>query len=195
MIRTGMIVALIMVLTGFLQAQENPPQIDFEPSVTNPFGLPNPDALEGVRDFHPMIGICDCRSVQRNPDGSWQDTLDMIWKFKYIMNGFAVQDEVWRENDLYAGSIRMYHPDSAQWAVTFFSYPSVAWSPKTWHGGKSDTEIVLKAPQTAPNGMEGMSRLTFYDMTEKGFRWKGEWIKDDDSIVYPFWTIDCEKRQ
>lgn len=168
--------------------------MDYEPSSKNPFGLPNPEAPDGVRDFHPMIGICDCRSVQRNPDGAWQDTLDMVWKFKYIMNGFAVQDEVWRENDLYAGSIRMYHPDSAQWVVSYFSYPAVAWTPGIWHGSKIGDQVILTRPYTTANGMEGVSRLTFYDMTEQGFRWKGEWIKDDGSIVYPFWTIDCEKR-
>ena len=167
----------------------------FEPSVAHPFGLANPDAPEQVKDFDPMIGLCMCKSLQRNPDGSWQDTLNMLWKFKYIMNGTAVQDEVWRENDLYAGSIRQYQPDSAKWVVTYFSYPSVSTKPGVWLGNKQGNKIVLTQDQTAPNGMKGYSRLTFHNMRAEGFDWSGEWVSEDGSVVYPFWNIFCSRKR
>ena len=169
--------------------------LPYEPSQINPYGLPNPDAPKEITDFAPMIGICDCKSVARNPDGTWQDTLDMVWKFKYIMNGTAVQDEVWRVNQLYAGSIRQFQKDSAQWVVTYFSYPSVAYTPGVWHGKKMDNKIVLNQPQKAPNGMDGFSELTFYEWDENGFRWKGQWVKDDKQFTWPFWNIECTRRR
>ena len=110
------------------------------------------------------------------------------------MNGHAVQDEVWRENGLYAGSIRQFQADSVQWVVTYFSYPGVSTKPGTWIGQKEGDKIVLKMPQKAPNGMEGFSRLSFYDMSDSGFRWLGEWVSQDGSFTYPFWKIKCKKK-
>ena len=112
-----------------------------------------------------MIGKSECKSLQRNQDGSWKDTVDMLWQFKYIMNGTAVQDEVWRGSEWTAGSISQFQPDSAQWVVSYFSYPSVAYRPGVWHGGKDGDKIVLLQAQKAPNGMDGYSRLTFYDIS------------------------------
>jgi len=152
------------------------------------------DAPASTADFEDIIGTCDCKSISRNPDGSWADTLNMVWKFKYIMNGFAVQDEVWRENGLYAGSIRQYQPDSAKWVVTYFSYPAVPMSPGVWHGNKDGNDIVLYMDQTAPNGMDGKSKLTFYNINSSGFSWKGEWVDTAETFSYPIWNIYCDKR-
>ncbi len=181
--------------SSFIFSQKDFPILNYEPSVIHPFGLPNPDAPKEITDFAPMIGICDCKSISRNPDGTWKDSLDMTWKFKYIMNGTAVQDEVWRANELYAGSIRQFQKDSAEWVVSYFSYPSVAYTPGVWHGKKMKDKIVLTQPQAAPNGMEGSSTLTFFDWNEEGFKWKGEWIKDDKQVTYPFWMIECKRRK
>ena len=126
-----LVLSLLLSLPTFSQGTIS---TEYEPSAAYPFGRLNPEAPAEVADFAPMIGICNCQSVSRNPDGTWQDTLNMIWKFKYIMNGTAVQDEVWRPNNLYAGSIRQYQPDSARWVVTYFSYPAVATSPGVWQG-------------------------------------------------------------
>ena len=167
----------------------------YEPSEKQPYGLLNPNAPEEVADFAPIIGTCDCRSLPRNGDGTWPDTLDMVWRFKYVMNGTAVQDEVWRANDQYAGSMRQYQPDSAHWVVTYFSYPAVSSTPGVWHGGKVGDDIILKMPQKAPNGMEGKYRITFYEMSEAGFRWKGEWMDTAETFSYPTWYIDCKKRK
>lgn len=166
----------------------------FEPSKKHTFGLANPDAPEAITDFESLIGVCNCKSLQRGSDGNWQDTLSMEWKFKYIMNGTAVQDEVWRDGGVYAGSIRQYQQDSAQWVVTYFSYPSVSATPGVWMGGKdNENNLVFLRPQKAPNGMDGISRLTFSDITESGFNWNGEWVSVDGSFTYPFWMIWCKK--
>lgn len=188
------ILLALMILPGFLCAQPQTNFNEYEPSDTYPYGQLNPNAPTEIGDFSAMIGLCDCNSISRNPDGSWQDTTAMEWRFKYVLNGTAVQDEVWRESN-YASSIRQYHSDSAQWIVSYYSFPSVAYNVGVWRGGKEGDEIVLHQTQKAPNGMDGFSRLTFYDMTASGFKWKGEWVKDDGSFTYPFWSIDCVKRE
>jgi hypothetical protein len=163
--------------------------------VQYPFGRLNPSAPEATADFQPMIGTCDCISVNRNPDGTWQDSLKMEWQFKYIMNGTAVQDEVWRENGLMAGSLRFYNADSSKWHVSYYANNAIPATLPTWSGSKNDHgNIVLYMPQKAPNGMAGFSRLTFHNIRTDGFDWKGEWVSKDESIVYPFWTINCVKR-
>ena len=190
------LITLLLTAGTMLSAwgQLAPESMQYEAANHQPYGQINPKAPSQVADFDPMIGVCDCRSLSRNPDGSWQDTTNMVWQFKYVLNGTAVQDEVWRDGN-YASSLRQYHADSAQWIVTYYSFPFVAYKPGVWYGNKQeDGTIVLKQPQQAPNGMEGVSTLTFYDINEMGYNWKGEWVKDDGSIVYPFWLIWCRKR-
>ena len=182
--------ALISIYTITLAQQKQ-----YEPDKKHPYGMLNPAAPTGTGDFDLLIGTFDCTSVSRNPDGTWQDSLRMEWQFKYIMNGTAVQDEVWRENDLMAGSIRQYNADSAKWYVSYYTSVNIPVSLPAWSGAKDqEGNIVLHKDQQAPNGTDGFSRLTFHDITPSGFYWKGEWISADETIVYPFWTISCSKR-
>ncbi|KAA3621765.1 MAG: hypothetical protein DWQ02_27160 [Bacteroidetes bacterium] len=167
----------------------------YEASEKHPYGQPSPEFKESLKDFAPMIGMCECKSVNRNPDGTWQDTVDMLWSFKYILNGTAIQDDTWKANGQYATSMRQFNTDSLKWVVTYFSSSNKAWTPGTWIGDKQGEDIILYMDQQAPNGMEGKSRLTFYDISNEGYKWKGEWIDKAETIVYPFWTIDCRKRQ
>jgi hypothetical protein len=53
--------------------------------------------------------------------------------------------------------------------------------------------MTLYKPQKATNGFDGYSRLTFYDISDSGYKWRGEWVSEDESVVFPFWKIDCKK--
>jgi hypothetical protein len=101
---------------------------------------------------------------------------------------------VWRENS-YASSIRLFEPDSGVWVVSYHSVPGIPKSIPSWVGTKEGDKIVLDMPQVAGNGMEGVSRLTFSEISSKGFNWKGEWINEAAAVVYPFWQIWCKKRK
>ncbi len=190
-------ILFFLILVSLRLSAQNPEDfMEFEPGGEYPYGRLNPEAPEGTGDFDSIIGTCDCKSVSRNPDQTWADTTKMVWRFKYIMNGMAVQDEVWRENDRYAGSIRQYQPDSAQWVVTYFSQPGVPWSPAVWHGGKKENgNIILFNPQKAPSGMDGFYKITFYDISREGFNWKGEWVDQAQTFSFPTWMIFCKKRE
>lgn len=180
-----------------LFAQMTPADSQYEPNDLQPLGSYNPTAPEEVKQFDFLVNMCDCKSVNRNPDGSWQDTLDLVWMAKYTLNGTAIQDYTWREGAFAATSMRQYDTTSNQWAVTYFSFPGVSTQPGTWLGTWNEEEqrMVLSQPQQAPNGMEGNSVLTFFDISDKGFNWEGKWVKDDGSVEWPFWRIYCTGRR
>lgn len=169
-------------------------QYKYEATKENPFGRLNPNAPKQTGDFKKLIGDCNCKSLRKKPDGTWAKPINMIWRWKYIMNGMAVQDETLKEDKIHSGSIRQYNKDSLRWYVHYYS-TNVA-SPKlaTWEGNKKqDGTIVLYMKQKAPNGTEGFSRLTFYDISNKGYKWKGEWVDKTEKVVFPFWKIECKK--
>ncbi|QNM86151.1 hypothetical protein H9W90_03265 [Polaribacter pectinis] len=173
------------------QEKEN---FTFETSKENPFGKYNPEAPKQLLDYKDLIGECNCISESRNPDGTWAKPTKMIWSWKYIMNGTAVQDETLKEDGIHSGSIRQYNKDSLHWNVHYYSSANISSTLSVWNGNKNkEGKIVLYKKQKAPNGAEGFSRLTFYDIDKKGYKWIGEWVDKSEKIVFPFWKISCVK--
>lgn len=169
-------------------------QSEYEPSQTNPYGLQNPEAPEQLDDFKPLIGLCDCVSERRNQEGGWAEPVKMTWKYKYIMNGMAIQDETLKADGAHSGSIRQFNADSLKWYVHYYSSLTPTPTLSSWEGVKNnDGKIILYKPQKAPNGTDGFSRLTFYDISKTGYKWIGEWVDTSESIVFPFWRIACTR--
>ncbi len=184
---------LALLSLGF--AQFTTGQYAFDPSPEHPYGLPNPEAPQQLVDFAPLIGECDCISVSRNPDQSWGEPIEMIWRFKYIMNGLGLQDETLKADGKHSGSIRQFVKDSTRWYVHYYSSNTLSTILPAWEGNKTENgNIVLYRKQKAPNGLEGYSRLTFSDIQASGFKWVGEWVNTDETIIYPTWKIDCTKK-
>lgn len=168
---------------------------NYEPSAENPFGLPNPDMPEHLKDFAPMIGECDCKSISRIDKDNWGDTVAMVWRFKYIMDGKAVQDESLKEDGLHSGSIRQYIADSSRWYVHYYSSATPSTTLSAWEGKKTpDGNIILYRDQKAPNGLDGKYKITFSEISDNGFNWLGEWVTPDESFSYPTWVIYCKKK-
>lgn len=170
-------------------------QYDYEVSKENPYGKYNPKAPKQLQDYKGLIGSCKCKSESRNSDGTWNKPVKMIWKWKYIMNGTAVQDMTLKEDGNHSGSIRQYNKDSLTWYVHYFNSKAVTPKLRAWSGNKNkEGNIVLYMDQKSPNGTEGTSRLTFYDIDEEGYKWVGEWVDKTETVVFPFWKISCDKR-
>ncbi len=118
----------------------------------------------------------------------------MIWRWKYIMNGMAVQDETLKKDGKHSGSIRQFDKDNLQWNVHYYSSSTTPKPLSVWIGNKtSKGKIVLYKKQKAPTGADGFFRLTFYDISEKGYKWIGEWTDLQEKIVYPTWKISCKR--
>jgi hypothetical protein len=170
-------------------------QYNYEPSAEFPFGKMNPEAPKQLKDFEPLIGLCNCKSESRNTDGTWSEPIDMTWKFKYIMNGMAIQDETLKADGRHSGSIRQFNTDSLKWYVHYYSTSGIPNALPSWEGSKIDNNIVLYRDNKAPNGTDGYYRLTFYDISKTGYKWIGEWVDKSETIIYPTWKIECKKTQ
>lgn len=193
--KTKSIYLYLTILLSFVFSAQAQVPYPFEPSIENPYGLPNPEMPEQFLDFGPLIGESDCKSITRIDQNTWGDTVQMIWRFKYIMNGMAVQDETLKEDGKNAGSIRQYIADSARWYVHYYSSAAPSTVLSVWEGNKTeDGKIILYKDQSAPNGMAGNYKITFSEITDKGFNWLGEWTTKDESILYPTWKIHCKKK-
>jgi hypothetical protein len=166
-------------------------QYDYDISKAHPFGQPNPEAPAQIKDYELMIGVCKCTSTTRKPDGSWNPSEEIIWKWKYIMNGTAVQDETLKPDGSHSGSIRQFIKDSSKWYVHWFSAKTTTTTLAVWEGKKKGNNIILYKAQKAPNGADGYFRLTFYDMSKLGYKWIGEWVDTTETVVFPTWKIDC----
>lgn len=167
-------------------------ELPAQPPAPSHYGAPHPEAPAQLADYQELIGRCHCKSIRRNQDGNWPDTVNAVWQFKYVLGGWAVQDETWKDDGTYTSSLRQYNSDSAEWVVTYFSSSSPT-PPPHWTGGRKGDKMVLYRPQKSPNGLDGFNRLTFYDISEQGFKWIGEWVSQDESFSFPFWKIFCEK--
>lgn len=171
-------------------------QYDYAPSEKNPFGILNPEAPKQTADYAQLIGTCNCKSISRIDQNTWADTVMMNWTFKYIMNGMAVQDETLKEDGAHSGSIRQYNADSALWYVHYYSSSAATSRLATWKGVKNaDGKIVLYNEQPAPNGTPGFHRITFSNISDKGFDWAGEWVNKAETFTYPTWRIFCRKKE
>lgn len=183
--------AVILIGHTYLTAQ-----YEFEPNAEYPFGRPNPEAPQEVKDWAPLIGECDCISVSRGTSQEWGEPTTMLWRFKYIMNGFGVQDETLKADGKHSGSIRQFIADSTKWYVHYYSSNFPSTTLPAWEGTKvSPDSIVLYREQKAPNGMDGYYKIIFSDISNEGFRWLGQWVNTDETIQYPTWKITCTKRE
>lgn len=169
-------------------------QYNYDASEKFPFGQPNPEVPKQIKDYDAMIGSCNCTSTTRKQDGSWNDTENMTWTWRYIMNGTAVQDETLKSDGAHSGSIRQFIKDSSRWYVHWYSSKTPSTTFPVWEGNKKEDKIVLYREQKAPNGAEGFFRLTFYDISKTGYKWIGEWVDKTETVVYPTWKIECTRK-
>ncbi len=183
------------ILFGLALSGQTTQSYIYEPSIENPYGLPNPNAPKQVKDFGPLIGECDCESVSRNADQTWGTPISMLWRFKYVMNGNAVQDETLKADGLHTGSIRQFNEETGKWQVHFYSAAKAQNPLMTWEGTKKEEgDIILYRDNPSPQGTPGFYKISFYNIKKTGFDWLGEWVNPEETIRYPLWKISCKKR-
>lgn len=188
-------VPLVCFLAAMLGACTTPSarvgRLPHDPSPMYPFGRLNPEAPPETAQFAFLIGHNDCREERlNNATGEWVGG-ERSWDASYYLDGYAVQDSG-SSGGATNGNIRIYDPATEQWHVTYFSTP--VYGLGTWSGGMVEDRIELERPQKAPGtDLDGTNRLTFYDITDTGFKWKGQWISEDSSFVTDYWRISCTR--
>ncbi|MFK8165085.1 MAG: LytTR family transcriptional regulator DNA-binding domain-containing protein [Lewinella sp.] len=151
-----------------------------------------------VDDYCVNIHLADGRKyVMRKSLKALQEKLPghfMRVHRKYIMNGFAVQDETLKADGKHSGSIRQYDAEKNIWLVHYYASASTSAPLPHWTGSNaSGEELIFSREQKAPNGAEGTFRLRFHDISKSGYRWVGAWVSKDESVIYPTWKIECTK--
>lgn len=184
-----LLVMLVLIVVNNVQSK----QYLYAPSTDHPYGQYNPSAPAALKDFEPLIGQAQCQSYSRLDQNNWGAAVDMLWTFKYIMNGHAVQDSTLKSDGTHGGSLRQYDTDHKQWNVHYYTTKSTPEFLPAWQGGLEGDDLVFWREQKAPNGMDGFYRLTFYEISENGYQWIGEWVNKDSTITYPTWKISCIK--
>ena len=181
--------AFLLLLSTNALAREN--ALEFEPNTEHPFGRPNPAAPKELSQFAFMIGNNNCTEKRRTPGSdNWVES-KRTWDAHYALNGMAIMDSG-RSGNSTNGNIRAFDTATGLWHVTFFSMP--IYGSGVWKGKVEDGKIVLKQPQKAPGtDFDGISKLTFSNISNQGFNWNAEWISEDGSVVYSFWEIRCKK--
>lgn len=154
-----------------------------------------PDSsINMITDFSPMIGTCRCKSSRKDENGKWTAPIDAMWTFKYIMNGRGVQDEFFLANGLSGGSIRQYNDKDQLWYVHYYASNLPTPKLQSWKGSKDgEGNIILYSKQKSSDGDDGFLKLTFHEISDNGYKWKGEWVNSDESIKNAFWNIECLK--
>lgn len=171
-----------------LLAQDYP----YEVSASYPFGRLNPAGPPQLQDFGHLTGEYRCKSTSRKSQQEWNETQEIIWRWKYIMNGLGIQDETLKPDGSHSGSIRVSDTDSLTWRVHYYTNSTTLPVLSAWTGGLQDNgDIVLTRNQVSPNDLEGFYRITFSAIREEGFEWLGEWVHKEETFVYPTWRISC----
>lgn len=193
--RSTSLLFLICCIVSIPVFAQNSSDFKYAVSAKNPYGKYNPKAPKQLLDYQELIGISDCVSESRGQNQKWSDPVKMTWKWKYIMNGKAIQDETLKEDGTHSGSIRQFNKDSLHWNVHYYTSRVSPSKLPVWTGNRKGNKIVLYKDQNAPNGAKGFFRLTFSEISNKGFNWIGEWVDKTEKVVFPTWRIKCVKRK
>lgn len=143
-------------------------------------GRLNPAAPPETEQFGRLVGIWDVTMEVLQQDGTWSKPEDAIraeWRFRYILDGWAVQDD-WispppdlpvKEGIRQLGTnMRIYDPQEDAWEVAWISNTQQTVSTLTAKAKRK--RIVMNGLH--PSGKP--QRITFYDITDKSFDWTME---------------------
>lgn len=158
-------------------------QDDYEASAQHPFGRINPDAAPETKQFGFLIGSFECKDRVLNPaDGKWFD-MPAIRRAEYVLNGYAIQDKNYN-NIIVSTNIRIFDPGNKEWVVSYFKAPfgTGVWKGKFKNG-------VFEGFKDAENPD---SVLSFFDISENGYSWKGERLTDGKRVL--FWEFSCKRK-
>ncbi|MEM9680338.1 MAG: hypothetical protein AAF901_08450 [Bacteroidota bacterium] len=151
------------------------------------FGILNPDAPKETIQYGQLIGEWDIIFYGRVNDSTWAES-KANWIFKYILDGYAVQD-YWtnfsdkekfpQSKDLLGTNVRIYNPKLKEWQCVWIENGTNSID-GIWKSYKNEKDhIVLK-----DNNNSWV--ITFYNITSESFDWKWDFIQKDGSTQTNF---------
>lgn len=140
-----------------------------------------------------LAGTWNATQSILNRDGSWGDEKHAIWKWYYILDGHAIQDD-WitidsLNNQSIAGTnIRIYNPEEKEWHM--------AWIDKTNRRLAAFTAINENGTiiMEGTNAKGRQIKNIFFNITDNEFDWKQEWTFDEGATWVEVVKIHCKRK-
>lgn len=150
-----------------------------------PFGKLHPKAPPETEQFGQLAGIWECTNSAFF-QGRWVSGWKATWAWKYILDGFAVQD-LWIQKeidlpppaaglkrDLAGTNMRLYNPQTKRWEIMWFTNAN---NSSTIIYAEQQGDAIVMKPEAATNSPQ--RRITFYGITRESFEWKSEVLQED----------------
>ena len=176
-----------------IQPEEAPAPI---PSDAFQPGRLNPDAPPETELLGRLAGVWDIEQENRNQDGSWREAGQAEWRWYYILDGHAIQDD-WIKppsSDTTAAkrsfgtNIRIYNADTRQWEMSWIDSNNRKTS--TFTAVNRDGNVIMSGENAAGRKI----RNTFLNIRENSFEWVQEWTFDDGESWVPVSRIRGTRR-
>jgi hypothetical protein len=152
------------------------------------FGKAHPDAPPEIAQFGRLVGIWRAEQEVRTKDGGWAEGEPAVWTWKYVLDGFAIQD-LWLHTEehlpAYLGplgrsyqltTLRIWERGSSSWRVAWAAN-GAGKTPGMDFGtfvGRGDGDDVVMHGESA----FGQQRVTFSKVTANSFVWTSEYSTD-----------------
>lgn len=142
------------------------------------YGKPNPEAPQELSQFAFLIGQWRCDHKTKRQDGTYE-TLQATWIGRYILDGYVIADEYRLtgpagELVLFGQNYRSYSTAKKAWILKWHEVLTSTWldlGPEELGGVRvNDTSITYTA-QFQPKLLH---RMTYFNISEDHFTWRGE---------------------
>lgn len=152
------------------------------------YGKLHPDAPIETASWGRLVGNWHCTQSILLPSGQWVFAGKATWIWKYILDGFGIQD-LWIQKfidlpptlvalgrDVAGTNIRVYDAASGKWNVVWFTNNNNTMS--QFDAFIEGDAIVMKS-----NSGAQLRQITFHSITDTSFQWKRE-ISDDNGATW-----------
>lgn len=162
------------------------------PEAEYPFGKLHPDAPPETEQWGQLAGVWECTNFAF-VNGQWFSGWKATWAWRYILDGFAVQD-VWHQKqenlpppratlprDFVGTNIRIYDRVKQKWQVMWFHNGQLPGgsgnATSQFEAEFIDGQIIMTPVNPPASGPQ--TRNVFYNITKVSFEWKSETLNED----------------
>lgn len=155
----------------------------------HPFGRLHPEAPPETEQYGRLAGVWYTENKALH-QGTWYCCWHAVWAWKYVIDGFAVQDYWFQlEKDLppvtplgrnsSLTQLRVFQPDSGTWSVSFVNNRAGAGGPVrgSFLSREEEGTMVMWPPKPDDPGAP-LRRIVFYDISRDHWRWRFERSED-----------------
>lgn len=162
------------------------------------FGKLHPQAPSQTAAWGRLVGNWECKIYAPQPNGQWVFGGRAQWAWKYILDGFGIQDVWYQEfvnlppvsaalgRDVTGSNIRVYDSENELWNVVWFSNSNNKLS--RFSAFNEGENVVMYNKESNP-----WRRITFYNIAQDTFSWKTESSADDGNTWQENLRIEAER--